>query len=118
VNELHEILAKNLKLLRMRDGYTQETLAKQAGISKNYLAEIETGRKYPSPEVYLRFSRVFRIRPYMLLIDGTPTALFEKAPFPGEATSGQEEHTAALISEVAGVISRHLADERKKKPQD
>lgn len=110
MNEIHEILARNLKLLRMRDGYTQEALSERAGISKNYLAEIETGRKYPSPDVFLRFAKVFNLRPYMLLVDGTPSALFEKGPSGGK-NPARDERVAALVHEVADVIARHLSED-------
>lgn len=69
MNELNALLSRNLKLLRASRNMTQDKLAEAAGISKNYVAEIETGRKYPSALVYLSLSRALSVPPYYLLFD-------------------------------------------------
>lgn len=68
-HELHRLLAKNLKAFRAHRGLTQDGLAEKAGVSKNYLAEIETGRKYPSPDTFVDLAKALEVRPYRLIMD-------------------------------------------------
>lgn len=63
------LLARNLKLLRNHQAMTQDDLAESAEISKNYLAEIETGRKYPSPIVFARLAKALNVPAYYLIFD-------------------------------------------------
>ena len=43
-----ERMAKRLKTLRERRGMTQEQLAEKSGVSRTYLARLETGRQDPT----------------------------------------------------------------------
>ena len=69
MNELNALISKNLKMLRASRNMTQDKLAEAAGISKNYVAEIETGRKYPSSTIYLSLAKALSVPPYYLLFD-------------------------------------------------
>ena len=65
--KLKRLLAANLKRLRTFRALTQEELAEASDISKNYLAEIETERKYPSDEVFERLASALGIEPWLLI---------------------------------------------------
>ena len=54
-------LGKKIKKLRKAMGYTQEQLAEQAGTSTNYLGSIETGKKYPSPQMIDKLAKALDI---------------------------------------------------------
>jgi transcriptional regulator with XRE-family HTH domain len=68
---LRAVVARNLRLLRKQKGFTQEALADQAGINRNYVGQIEREEKSPTvdvveklacsleaaPEVFFRNSR-------------------------------------------------------------
>jgi len=43
-----ERMAMRLKTLRERRGMTQEQLAEKSGVSRTYLARLETGRQDPT----------------------------------------------------------------------
>ena len=43
--KLRAVVAKNLRLLRKQKGVTQEELAFQAGINRNYVGQIEREEK-------------------------------------------------------------------------
>ena len=47
-NSTAEILKYNLKLYRNMRNLTQEQLAEMAGISTDYISELERGKKVPS----------------------------------------------------------------------
>lgn len=48
-----QIIANNIKTLRLRKGYTQEQLAEAAGISVSHLSKVETGQKRIGMKTYL-----------------------------------------------------------------
>jgi transcriptional regulator with XRE-family HTH domain len=56
-----------LRGLRQQKGLTQDELAGRIRISQNYLAEVETGKKYPSLRVLSRIARYFEESPDKLL---------------------------------------------------
>jgi transcriptional regulator with XRE-family HTH domain len=58
-----EILAHNLKENRRRLGITQPELAEWAGMSTQYLAMIETARKFPTADMLERLSAALGINP-------------------------------------------------------
>lgn len=108
MDELKRLLSNNLKTLRAYHGLTQEGLAEAAGISKNYLAEIETGRKYPSNTVYLRLSTALGVAPARLLEDAS-------GPFPPRARAGSsvgaapfDDLNAMMVRELTNVVNRFV----------
>lgn len=48
-----QIIANNIRTLRIRKGYTQEQLAEAAGISASHLSKVETGQKRIGMKTYL-----------------------------------------------------------------
>jgi transcriptional regulator with XRE-family HTH domain len=63
---IREILAANLKEYRRKNGFSQDKLAEQADISSQYLATVETCRKFPTPEVLDRLAAAFGIETHLL----------------------------------------------------
>jgi transcriptional regulator with XRE-family HTH domain len=98
VNELQALLSRNLKTLRAYRNLTQDGLAEAAGISKNYVAEIEIGRKYPSATVHIKLSRALGVKPYQLL--------FESGGPSGYMPVGNLHEL--LVREVTAAIGRHV----------
>ena len=62
---LKQIFIKNLKEFRKKEGISQMNLAVYCDISPGYIGEIESGRKFPSPEMIEKIARVLRIEPYL-----------------------------------------------------
>jgi transcriptional regulator with XRE-family HTH domain len=65
--ELLKILSANVKLHRGFCGWTQAELAEKIGISINFLSDIETGKKWASPNTMTKFADAFSIEVYELL---------------------------------------------------
>jgi len=101
MNQLHELLAKNLKLYRTRSNITQEMLAEKAELSTPYLGEIETGRKYPSPEVFLRLAAALGVKPHQLIMEHAPYASAE------ELKDG-EDIRGILAREFNAMLDKHF----------
>jgi len=56
-----------VEALRVRDEITQSVLAKKIGISRQYLCDLEKGRRLVSPEQAARFAKAFGHPPRVLV---------------------------------------------------
>ncbi|MGF3073205.1 helix-turn-helix domain-containing protein [Facklamia sp. P13069] len=48
MKEVNTIFSKNFKKFREDNNLTQEDIAKQAGLSRSYIADLERGKRSPS----------------------------------------------------------------------
>jgi transcriptional regulator with XRE-family HTH domain len=62
-----ERVAKRLQQLRQRRGWTQAQLAKKAGISRGYLARLETARQDPALTTLEALAKALRVKVSRLL---------------------------------------------------
>ena len=60
MTDLRSVLASNMKLYRKSLGFSQAKLAEMAGIADNYVALIETGRRFPSITILERIAKVLQ----------------------------------------------------------
>lgn len=65
-------VAEQLKTSRKRIGMTQEQIASVLGVSRNYIAQIEMGKKIPSLRLLIRIAEVIKCDVH-ILIQGDPT---------------------------------------------
>lgn len=56
-----------LKTLRLQAGLTQHALADKIGVTKSVISYYELQERYPSPEVLVKFARVFHVSTDYLL---------------------------------------------------
>jgi transcriptional regulator with XRE-family HTH domain len=99
---IREILAGNIKAYRRKYGFSQDKLSELAGISSQYLATVETCRKFPTPEVLDRIAEALDIETY---------ELFAFAPTPQNEL---EKLRQDIIGEVIKTIRQSFAEECKK----
>jgi transcriptional regulator with XRE-family HTH domain len=66
MKSIKEVLARNLKINRLKLGLTQEKLAEKAEISTHYLAMVELARKFPSAGMLERMAMALEIEPHEL----------------------------------------------------
>jgi transcriptional regulator with XRE-family HTH domain len=62
-----ERMAKRLRVLRRRRGLTQEALAEKAGLSRTYLARLETARQEPTLSTLVKLAKALQVKPGRLL---------------------------------------------------
>ena len=89
------ILGKNVKLYRRRLGLTQEKFSERIGCSLNHFANIEIGKKYPSPELLALIAEHLGVK---------PSALF---------ATGDEETLYSVVSEVIETLEYQTAASNK-----
>jgi transcriptional regulator with XRE-family HTH domain len=63
-----ERMARRLKILRRRRGLTQEALAAKAGLSRTYLARLETARQDPTLSTMVKLAKALGV-PVMALME-------------------------------------------------
>jgi len=89
-----EVLGQRLRTLRRRRGETLTETADRAGISPQYLSEIERGLKDPSSEVLAAVAGALGAR----LVDLTTQVVLElRSPEPVRAPHGPSPVTNALV---------------------
>lgn len=66
---IRECFSTNLKIRRAMMRISQEELADLSGVSAGYIANIETGRSFPSTTVLLKLSRALNVEHWKLLVD-------------------------------------------------
>jgi len=64
---LREIFCKNVREFRTRNGWSQVALAQKAGVSVNFINDIEAGKKWASPATMVKLADVFDVYVYELL---------------------------------------------------
>jgi transcriptional regulator with XRE-family HTH domain len=65
--KLRQIVAKNLRVLRKQKGLSQEALAFQAGINRNYVGQIEREEKSPTADMIEKLADAMDVKPEELL---------------------------------------------------
>lgn len=64
---LEEALGNVLRAARKERGLSQETLALEAGVERNYISLIELGRNSPSIRILFKLCKVLDLQPSTLL---------------------------------------------------
>jgi transcriptional regulator with XRE-family HTH domain len=65
-NECRKLLSQNIKRYRSRLGLSQLNLALELGISPNFLSDVETGKKWVSPNTIVQLAKALKIEVYEL----------------------------------------------------
>lgn len=66
---IRDCLATNLKIRRAVMRLSQENLAELADLSAGFIANMETGRSWPSPETLFKLSKALKVDHWKLLVD-------------------------------------------------
>jgi transcriptional regulator with XRE-family HTH domain len=61
-------VARNLRVLRKQKGLSQEELAFQAGINRNYVGQIEREEKSPTVDVVEKLALALGVGPQVMFI--------------------------------------------------
>jgi transcriptional regulator with XRE-family HTH domain len=61
--KLRQVVARNLRILRKQKGLTQEALADQAEINRNYVGQIEREEKSPTIDMIEKLATALNIDP-------------------------------------------------------
>ena len=70
------LFGKRLREQRKMNGWTLEQFAEKAGISPNYIGDIERGKKLPSLETFIRMVEVLGVSADTLIRDSVVSASY------------------------------------------
>jgi len=93
--ELREIFCKNIKIFRNQNNWSQVALAQKAGVSVNFINDIESGKKWASPATMIKIADAFKVYVYELL---KPPNLL-----PDNVNSMIKEYTNNVYKAIEGI---------------
>ena len=67
--ELQAIFSRNIKAERTRRGLSQLKFAEKADLSVGYVCDLESGRRWGTPETFVKLAEALEIEPFQLLLD-------------------------------------------------
>ncbi|WP_296333107.1 helix-turn-helix transcriptional regulator [uncultured Treponema sp.] len=67
-DELQKIFSTNLRAARIRANLSQLKLAEKANLSVGYICDLESGRRWGTPETFSKLSNALDMHPYELLL--------------------------------------------------
>ena len=109
MTSLRAILASNMKEYRSILAISQVQLAERVNTSTNYIALIETKKKFPTPEMLERIA---------LALEVDPPALFEAKKQQRQTAAAMAKFKKQLIKEVTESISETITVRFKKFNQE
>jgi len=90
---IREILARNIRENRRKNGLSQEKLAEKAKISTPFVAMVEVSRKFPSPDVLDKIADALNIKTWQL---------FAVPPDPEDA---MERLHMSIVKDIDNVVA-------------
>jgi transcriptional regulator with XRE-family HTH domain len=109
MQSLRTVLAQNMKEQRRILGITQAQLADRVNTSTNYIALIETEKKFPKPEMLERIAVALEI---------DPSALFTTEIRFLTETETLEKVQKQIISDITQVVSCRIKQLGRERPPD
>jgi transcriptional regulator with XRE-family HTH domain len=65
--DIRKRLGRNIRQLRVREGWSQEDYADRAGIHRTYVSDIERGERNPTVKIVEKLAKPFHVSPSSLL---------------------------------------------------
>lgn len=96
MTKIQECLANNMKKYRKIANLTQEQLAERVETSTNYIGTIETGKKFPSPQMLERIANALNIDSLQLFQTETV--------FHVQKSINTESFKSSLMSDIEKVV--------------
>lgn len=62
--KIRGLLSKNIKRLRAKNSLSQMNLSLQAGLTQNFINDIESGKKWLSPKTLAKLSKALHAEPH------------------------------------------------------
>ena len=109
MTSLRSVLTFNMKAQRHILGITQAQLAERVNTSTNYIALIESERKFPTPEMLERIAAALEI---------DAPALFSTKSYPSPGTGTLAKLQEQVLSDLSEVISYRFGKFEREAPQN
>ncbi len=110
VKELQMRFSQNIKNGRARLGLSQMKFAEKADLSVGYVCDLESGRRWGTPETFAKLADALGIEPFELLTDSPENVRAEKLHLSTSYTKLEEQLRKNLSEAVDSAILRTLAE--------
>lgn len=98
--QIRIILGKNIKYYRRKLGLTQERFSERVGCSLNHFANIEIGKKYPSPELLSLIAEQLGVKPSALFVTEGEETLYSVVSEVIETLEYQNTKNSSIIRKL------------------
>ncbi|GMO14555.1 MAG: hypothetical protein Pg6A_00020 [Termitinemataceae bacterium] len=105
MTDIRLVLASNIKNFRKERGFSQEKLAEKTGTAANYIALIETRKRFPTPAMLERIASALEVDTPQLF------SVLEDAAKIKSTTSRLEKRLMlhnAILAGIDRVLEQHL----------
>jgi transcriptional regulator with XRE-family HTH domain len=109
MTNLRTLLAFNMKEQRKSLKLSQAKLAEKIDTSTNYIAVIESGKKFPSPEMLGRIASALEI---------DTTDLFSLKHLPAKSPNPTQELRNQIMSDIAKILSNRIKEVKNEEKPD
>ena len=96
---VQRLFIENIKKQRSKLNLSQIEFAELLSLSASYIAELETGRKFPSITVLQKISDILKIKPFQLFISEADIAVIYSEAF-------GTEYKRVLLKSIPEVIEK------------
>ena len=107
MTKLQAAFARNIKKARTQLKYSQMRLAELCNLSTSFIGEIETGKKFPSPENMEKIAEALGMKPYQLFFEDEQWELYDKFD---RFTSFYQDLKEKLNSDLEETMKKHLRE--------
>jgi len=107
MTKLQAAFAGNIKKARTKLGYSQMRLAELCNLSTSFIGEIETGKKFPSPENMEKIADALGMKPYQLFWEDEQWELFDRYD---RFTSLYQDLKEKINADIEETVKRHLRE--------
>ncbi|MDR2181093.1 MAG: helix-turn-helix domain-containing protein [Treponema sp.] len=98
MTDIRKLLAENMKLFRGRLGLSQARLAEKVKTAPNYIAMIETGKRFPTPAMIHRLAAALNIdSPELFSADSVKNSTVSKVQ-------------KTILTEINKILAKELAE--------
>lgn len=103
----YETIGRNIRRVRTEKKWNQAQLAERAGLSENYIGNIERGEKLPSLETFITLVNALGTSADVLLADVIDVGYQVKNTVYAEKLAGLSPQERARIYDVIDALLRH-----------
>ena len=106
--ELQDLFSTNLKSMRNRLHFSQMKLAEKANLSVGYICDLESGRRWGTPETFSKLATALGINPCELLLP--PVSSIPKSSEADKQNDIIAKLSDSLCQNVTSAITKTIAD--------
>jgi len=108
---LKQVFIRNLKEFRKKEGFSQMEMAEYCDTAPTYIAQIETGRRFPSMELIEKMADMLKIEPHIFFkSQNSESSIETESLFPRLPNSMKKQINAHIKTQINLSTSEFLKE--------